>query len=161
MIEGTRSVLRAELERAETLSDYEAVDVLWVTLLKAANTFHESSEHRRVERLVEDLPGADLAAVLVLPAVDVLLDLDPPLETVLSDQQERLHAEATLEAIHRLRTLRRTEPREAAKALGEILKRIRNKRAHGFKDRTDPRDAEILSAARQVLLALCRLSLRL
>jgi hypothetical protein len=40
--------------------------------------------------------------------------------------------------------------------LGEILKRVRNRRAHGFKSRHGPRDSEILRASRWLLWVMCQ-----
>lgn len=145
-----------EVAAASDQNPYEAVDVLWVTLVKAANTMPGANEHRRMLALVEAMPLEAVQQVLQLPAVDDLLDLDPPLETVLSDLHERLAAEATQAAIETVRSKRHVQPKEALIALGELLKRIRNKRAHGFKTRKGPRDQEILSAAKPILLAFCR-----
>jgi hypothetical protein len=148
----------ADIEAAASLSDYEAVDVLWVALLKMANTMHGSNEHKRMMSLVQAIPDDQIKTCLVSRGVQRLLDLDPPLETVLSDPHERLDPEATASAVRAIRTCHETSPRDAMLSLGEILKRIRNKRVHGFKTRNGSRDAEILGAARAILEDLCRAS---
>ena len=142
-----------EVDSASQQYPYEAVDVLWVALVKVANTYEGSEEHPRMLALVESMPREKIRQVLQLPAVDELLNLDPPLETVLADRHERLYPEATEEAIKTIQSKRDEDPKTALIALGEVLKRIRNKRAHGFKTRKGPRDAEILSATKSILLA--------
>jgi hypothetical protein len=151
-----KKAILQEVAAASEQNPYEAVDVLWVALVKAANTMQGANEHRRMLALAEAMSIEDVRRVLQLPAVDDLLDLDPPLESVLTDPHERLASEATQTAIDTVRTKRQVQPREALTALAEMLKRIRNKRAHGFKTRNGPRDEQILSAAKPILLAFCR-----
>ena len=150
--------IRTDLKAAEQLSDYEAVEVLWVALVKAANCMLGASEHQRMIGLVGRMPAASVKEVLHHPAVESLLSLDPPLETMLVDPSERLYPEDTTRALDQIRTQRDRNVSEALLGLGEILKRIRNKRAHGFKTRSGPRDREILGAARSLLLRLCELA---
>ena len=145
-----------EIDAASEQYPYEAVDVLWVALVKIANSFPGSNEHRRMLALVESMSSEAVWQVLELPAVDELLHLDPPLETVLANAHERLEPQATQKAIEAIRLTLHNGPKAALIALGELLKRIRNKRAHGFKTRKGPRDTEILSAAKLILLAFCR-----
>jgi len=148
-----------DVSASEGLSDYEAVEVLWVALIKAANLMPGSSEHQRMLILVERMPVQRIKSLLKHPGVDVLLELDPPLETVLADPHERLYAKETKAALAKIKESREKASQEALLALGEILKRIRNKRAHGFKTRKGPRDMEILGAARPLLFGLCQLAL--
>ncbi len=150
--------IRNDLKTAEQLSDYEAVEVLWVALLKTANLVPGGSEHGRMLEIVSRMPAARVREVLHLSAVESLLSLDPPLETVLSHPRERLYAEDAKMAVNQVRGQRDKNPAAALVSLGEILKRIRNKRAHGFKTRSGRRDQEILGAARTLLLRLCELA---
>ena len=150
--------ISTDLKVAEQLSDYEAVEVLWVALVKAANRMLGASEHQRMIGLVGRMPAASIKEVLHHPAVESLLSLDPPLETVLVDPSERLYPEDTKKALDQIRSQRDKNGTQALLGLGEILKRIRNKRAHGFKTRSGPRDREILGAARPILLRLCELA---
>jgi hypothetical protein len=83
-----------------------------------------------------------------------LLDLDPPLETVIVDEYEDVYPEKTAKLIRDVRDGRDKDPRTAMLSFGELLKRIRNKRAHGFKSRKGSRDVQILSATRAVLASL-------
>lgn len=152
-----RSIVE-DLRTAAELSDYEATEVLWVALVKMSNLLPETNEHRRMLALVARIPGRDIQRLLESPAVGDLLNLDPPLETVISSPHERLDlAAATLQAIRTVRSAQNEAPHEAMVGLGEILKRVRNKRAHGFKTRSGPRDQEILRAARRALAELCGL----
>lgn len=153
------SSIEEEIRSAENLADYEAVDVLWVALLKLANRMQGTNEHRRMRALVAAFEIETVRSILGLRAVDNLLGLDPPLETVLTDPHERLEKGAAEGSLNTVRQCRTTDPRAALLAMGEILKRIRNKRAHGFKTRNGPRDREILGAARAILIALCRAAL--
>lgn len=110
--------------------------------------------------VVEEMPVEGIRALLMQPAVDALLNLDPPLETVLADDPEQLYPEATAVSLEKVRQGRVSSPREAVIALGELLKRIRNKRAHGFKTRKGERDGVILGAARPLLFRLVGLAIQ-
>lgn len=149
----------ADLQAVMQLSDYEAVEVLWVALVKAANRMRGPSEHRRMLALVSRMSVDEISKLLSRKEVDALINLDPPLETALADPHERLYAVETKEALEVIQASREKDQMRALQSLGEILKRIRNKRAHGFKARKGPRDAEILGAARPLLADLCRLAL--
>ncbi len=149
------SSIEHEIRAAQSMVDYEAVDVLWVALIKLANRKPGGNEHRRMLALVDAFPAHAVESLLTLPALDALLRLDPPLETVLADPHERLDADPTARALNNIREYRATDPKRALADVGEVLKRIRNKRAHGFKTRSGPRDKEILGAARDLLAALC------
>jgi hypothetical protein len=147
---------RAHLEAAASELDYTAVNTLWLALLKLANLEDGHSEKERMHTLVGRIPEETVQDIVNDPAVDMLLSLDPPLETVLSHRREELrtaHVQAALEKVH---TRRAVAPHEALAELGFVLKAIRNKREHGFKTRAGPRDAEILRPARQLLAKLCQ-----
>ncbi len=150
---------RAELTRSYDLSDYEAVDVAWVAIVKVANLMPGDSEHKRLLALLEIMPEVEVCKVLSHDAVDNLLNLEPPLETILSDRHERLNVERTVNEINAVRKHRLSQPKIALQNLTEILKRIRNRRAHGFKTPYAPRDAEILGAAAKILRAVGEVSI--
>lgn len=144
-----------DVKAAASLSDYEAVDVLWVAMVKAANRLPGKNEHQRMLALVDSLTITEIRACLKLSGVETLIHLDPPLETILADVNERLESEKTSESFNKAGNLRYSNPKAAFIELGEVLKRIRNKRAHGFKSRGLRRDSEILGAAKQILNRLC------
>jgi hypothetical protein len=56
--------VRADLEASKGLSDYEAVEVLWVALVKAANRMPGPGEHRRMLELVSRMPGVGIRDLL-------------------------------------------------------------------------------------------------
>jgi hypothetical protein len=144
--------VRAELARSSDLPAYEALDVVWVAVIKVANLLSGDSEHRRLIALLNRLPEDSIRPVLQQKGVDVLLNLDPPLESVLtSPPHERLAADRTVRELAVVREKRGKEPREALRNLTEVLKRVRNRRAHGFKTPDDPRDLEILRASADIL----------
>jgi len=146
--------IELELREAEQLNDYEAVNAFWLCLLKLANRIPGKNERHRMFALVGRFREADVGSVLSLPAVDTLLNLQPPLESLLD-----LHEEGDLEDAKRelraVRENRAKDPLAALLELGRILKRIRNKREHGFKSPFVVRDAVILRAARSILQRLC------
>lgn len=152
--------IAGEAERSKALSDYEAVDVLWVCVVKLANLCKGKNEHERVLSLVDTLQTEEIRDWMNSAAVDALLQLDPPLETVLANPYERLAAEDTAAALETVRRLRKKDPRGALHSFGDILKRIRNKRAHGFKSAKGPRDQQILHAARTFLAVFCAAGIR-
>lgn len=147
-------VARAELARSYKLSDYDAVDVAWVAMVKAANTRHEPNQHRRIVAILDQVNATVVREILLHPGVDALLNLQPPLETIFTSQHERLDAERTEKEISEIRQSRESDPKSALHALAEIMKRIRNRRAHGFKTPYASRDQEILCAAAPVMRAM-------
>jgi hypothetical protein len=148
--------VRSHLEAAASQSDYTAVNTLWIALLKLANLEDGKSEFIRMVTLVHRIPEGIVQDIVNDPAVDVLLNLDPPLETVVSHPREELKAAEVTAALDDVRTQRAVTPRGALVRLGFVLKSIRNKREHGFKTQAGPRDTEILRSARQLLVKLCQ-----
>src|SRR2546429_8837788 len=108
----------ADIAAAQALSDYEAVEVLWVALVKAANGFTGKDEQRRMRRLCLAMPASSLKAILHDQGVETLLALDPPLETILADPRERLQAKEAADAVKRVKALREKDPHAALAALG-------------------------------------------
>ena len=80
-----------------------------------------------------------------------MLNLQPPLETVLADDGKRLYQLPAAQELDRIRKRRTSDPKAGLAALFEILQRIRDKREHGFKTPEGPRDDQILKAAASVL----------
>lgn len=151
----TTNLLRDVLD-TDSQSDYVAVELLWNALVKAAHSKRKRNEFERLLLLIGDLQPVQVTALMQHPSVNALLNLHPPLETVLADPNERLHMQESAHDLVTIRTARVMEPRKAAVALLNVLKHIRNKRIHGFKTPDGPRDAEILGAARPLLRELCR-----
>jgi hypothetical protein len=151
--------VRSDLLAAGTETDYTAVNTLWLALLKLANLEDGKSELARMLTLVGRIREDSVQSIVSDSAVDALLNLDPPLETVVSHSMERLDSANVNAALNKVRTERTETPREALKQLGFVLKTIRNKREHGFKTRVGPRDSEILRPARHLLAKLCEAAL--
>jgi len=149
-----REAARAELRRSYDLSPYEAVDVAWVAVIKLANLLPGASEHKRLLALLDRLPPERIQSILSREAVDTLLNLNPPLESVLNMPHERLDVERTAQELAFVREHRVDDPKLALLKLAKVLKRVRNRRAHGFKTPYGPRDQEILSAAAPLLQAV-------
>lgn len=141
----------SDLKRSYKLSDYEAVDIAWISVIKLANILAGKTEPKRLLALLECLPEQHVRNVLANPAVDELLNLNPPIESVLSAEHERLEKDRVAQELDCIRELRAADPKTALRNLAEILKRIRNRRAHGFKTPDGPRDKPILSAAARLL----------
>ncbi len=140
----------SEIVSTQSLSDYEAVDVLWGLLTRAANLVDGADERKRTLSLFERIPEEDVKRLLKDASVDSLVFMDPPLETVLAGSGEKPDENSTMRIIGKLRSSRDSDPRDALINLGEVLKRIRD---HGFKEGAP--DKEILSSARKALYLLC------
>lgn len=140
---------------ARQLADYEAVEVLWVALVKFSNLMHGKNEHKRMLNLANCISLESINNIVLSHAVSDLLQLDQPLETVLASPHEHLCPDKVKSYISNFIKFRESDPRSALIHLGDILKIIRNKRAHGFKTRNGPRDRAILAATRAILQMLC------
>jgi hypothetical protein len=121
-------------------------------VLKVAKIVPEKSEHKRLVRLLELMSDSAVRLVLSEGAVDTLLNLDPPLEHLVSSKYERLDRQRTAEELEQVRRNRKSDPKNALLNLTHVLKRVRNRRAHGFKTREGPRDGIILGATAEILL---------
>jgi hypothetical protein len=151
--------VQSDIKASATESDYAAVNTLWLALLKLANTQPGSNEKARMVALFQQMPIDEVKAIINMPAVDTLLDLDPPLETLLASPYEQKDPEGAQRAINQVRENRANNPTAALLGIGWLLKRIRNKREHAFKTRDGPRDSIILGAGRSILDALCHSAL--
>lgn len=156
-----KTEIRSDIKKAKTLSDDEAIDVLWGALTNMATLRDESKGQHSVVTLLDAIQEEDIRPILNLNAVETLIYLDPPLETILAGPQEGPGPESIEKAIGMVRSSRRSDPRAALRSLGEVLGCIRNKRAQGFQTPSGPRASEILSSARVILLALCNSALKI
>ena len=146
----------AEIHIASQLRPYESVSELWVCLVKISNLLPSAGqEHEQVCSLVRGFDRKLASQLLGNNALDLLLDLDPPLETVLAHCRERLDGKADHE-IKRVKSRRQTDPKGALLTVIEILNRIRDKKMHGFKTPKGRRDQVILESAASLLHDLCR-----
>lgn len=153
--------IKEEVASTEGLSDYAAVGNLWTALIKIANKMAGKDEKTRIRALIDRIPRDSMRELLHRSSVDTLLNLDPPLETLMVSPHERLATRRAAREIRIVKSTRESDPRSAMISLVSILKRIRNKRVHGFKARGVSRDREILGAARPLILGLCHLGLEI
>jgi hypothetical protein len=120
-------------------------------ILKMSNLIPGKSENDRMISLLGILTKDRVKDILSGPAVEELVDLQPPLETILTSPYERLNADLTSHELTKVRNLRTTDSKEALLNLVFVLKRVRNRRAHGFKTTAGPRDEVILRASLRIL----------
>lgn len=146
--------IEQEIAAATRLPVYNRFTQLWHIFLRLSLAEKPKDEFDRVKAMVKRLSKEAVLSILSNPGVDALLNLHPPLETVLTDVHENLEPLGTLKSVTILRTKRTEAPREALLALGLLLKNIRNKLEHGFKTPYGLRDNEILSAASSVAVVL-------
>jgi len=140
----------SEIVSTQSLPDSEAVGVLWGLLTRAANLVDGEDKRQRTLSLFERIPEEDVKRLLKDASVDSLVFMDPPLETVLANANEKPDENSIMRIIGKLRSSRDSDPGDALINLGEVLKRIRD---HGFK--TGSPDKEILASARKALYLLC------
>lgn len=134
----------SELNRTFGMPAYEAFDVAWIAVVKIANLLPGKTEHDRMMELLNRISDDTVQFILAQPQVDSLLNLTPPLESILESPHERLNASRTVKELEFVRQHRNDDSKAALQNLAEVLKRVRNRRAHGFKTPDGPRDLEIL-----------------
>ncbi|MGR3173115.1 MAG: hypothetical protein ACUZ8N_00760 [Candidatus Scalindua sp.] len=154
-----REQILTEIISTQSLPDYEAFDTLWAAMTKAANLVQGESECQRMESLFERLSKEEIKRLLKDGSVDSLIFLDPPLETVIVDPDEKPVEDSTMRIIAKVRSSRDSDPGEALINLVEILGRINDTCVHGLKTESGSRDNEILSSARKILYLLCILAI--
>jgi hypothetical protein len=148
----------SEIISTQSLPDYEAFDTLWVALTKAVNLMQGESERQRRESLFEKLSEEEIKRLLKDGSVDLLIFLDPPLETVIVDPDEKQVEDSTMRIIAKVRSSRDSDPREALINLVEILRRIHDTCVHGHKTESGSGENEVLFLARKILYLLCILT---
>ena len=146
----------------QSLPDYEAFDAMWAALTKVVSVMQGEGERdldrQRMESLFKKLSEEEIKRLLKDGSVDSLIFLDLPLETVIVDPDEKPVEDSTMRIIAEVRSSRDLDPREALANLGEILRRIRGKLAHGFKTESRPGNNEVLLLARKILYLICILT---
>ncbi len=130
---------------------YDAFDSNWICLIRLANLFDDKAEHKRLKRLLDLVPSDAATHLLHQPSVEALISIDPPLESLVSNKHEEIDREKANDLMNTVRTAKDSDAKAGVLALAEILKRIRNRRAHGFKTPDGPRDEEILGKSAEVL----------
>ena len=159
-----REQILNEIISTQALPDYEAFDAMWAALTKVVNVMQGEGERerdldrQRMESLFKKLSEEEIKRLLKDGSVDSLIFLEPPLETILADPDEKAVEDSTMRIIAEVRSSRDSAPREALANLGEILRRLRDKLAHGFKTESRPGNNEVLLLARKILYLICILT---
>ena len=157
-----REQILNEIISTQSLPDNEAFDAMWAALTKVADVMQGESERdldrQRIESLFKKLSEEEIKRLLKDGSVDSLIFLDPPLETILADPDEKAVEDSTMRIIAEVRSSRDSAPREALANLGEILRRLRDKLAHGFNTESRPGNNEVLLLARKILYLICILT---
>ncbi len=159
-----REQILNEIISTQSLPDYKAFDAMWAALTKVVHVMQGEGERerdldrQRMESLFKKLSEEEIKRLLKDGSVDSLIFLDPPLETVIVDPDEKPVEDSTTRIIAEVRSSRDLDPREALANLGEILRRIRGKLAHGFKTESRPGNNEVLLLARKILYLICILT---
>jgi hypothetical protein len=159
-----REQILNEIISTQSLPDYEAFDAMWAALTKVVNVMQGECERerdldrQRMELLFKKLSEEEIKRLLKDGSVDSLIFLDPPLETILADPDEKAVEDSTMRIIAEVRSSRDSAPREALANLGEILRRLRDKLAHGFNTESSPGNNEVLLLARKILYLICILT---
>src|SRR5688572_2019048 len=79
-----------EFGQTKTLNAYNRFTQLWHLLLKISMDEPSKEEFKRVMSFISQLSKGSIFRVLANPGIDQLINLDPPLETILAHQHERL-----------------------------------------------------------------------
>ena len=159
-----REQILNEIISTQSLPDNEAFDAMWAALTKVADVMQGEGERerdldrQRMESLFKKLSEEEIKRLLKDGSVDSLIFLDPPLETILADPDEKAVEDSTMRIIAEVRSSRDSAPREALANLGEILRRLRDKLAHGFNTESSPGNNEVLLLARKILYLICILT---
>jgi len=159
-----REQILNEIISTQSLPDYKAFDAMWAALTKVVHVMQGEGERerdldrQRIESLFKKLSEEEIKRLLKDGSVDSLIFLDPPLETILADPDEKAVEDSTMRIIAEVRSSRDSAPREALANLGEILRRLRDKLAHGFNTESSPGNNEVLLLARKILYLICILT---
>ncbi len=150
-----------EIISTQSIPDYEAADILWMTLTNFVNVTKEDNKNtpgqdpKGLESFIEKFSEDEMRRLLKNISVDSLVFLDPPLETVLTDPEGTADEVSTMRAIGTLRSSRDSDPKEALINLVKVLERICT---HNLKEKPMISYKEILSLTRKILYLLCILT---
>ena len=146
----------SEIISTQSRPDYEAFETMWLAMTKIAGvvTGVYEIDRQRMESLFAKISEEEIKRLLNDRSVDSLIFLEPPLETLLADPEEKPEENSIMRIIAKLRSSRDSDFREALANLGEVLKRIRERLHHDFKKESGCGDHEVLSSARKILYLL-------
>jgi hypothetical protein len=156
-----KETILTEIISTQSLSDYEATNILWTTLAVVINVAKETvnnvpeQDRQEWQSLIEKFSEDEMKRLLKDQSVDSLVFLDPPLETVLTGPEGTADEVSTMRAVGTLRSSRDSDPKDALINLIRVLKTICTQ---GLTEGTFPFDKEILSLTRKILYLLCILT---
>ncbi|MDR4497741.1 MAG: hypothetical protein MRK02_07475 [Candidatus Scalindua sp.] len=142
----------SEIISTQSRPDYEAFETMWMAMTKMAGVYE--IDRQRMDRLFAKISEEEIKRLLKDRSVDSLIFLDPPLETLLADPEEKPDENSIMRIIAKLRSSRDSDFRESLANLGVVLKRIRERLHHDFKKESGCGDHEVLSSARKILYLL-------
>ena len=143
--QNARTDLLVEYSKADRNQEYFGFMQVWGVVVKMANNFSKTkNEHDRLIDLVQNLRPEQMKSLFLNDGLYTLCNLDPPLETFQAFRHENLR-KTVQAAVRRMKT-KNTRPSNRIRAICDVLKSIRDKRAHGFKHMGSHRDEEILTA---------------
>ena len=156
-----KETILTEIISTQSLSDYEATNILWTMLAVVINVTKEAAnnvpeqDRQEWQSLIEKFSEDEMKRLLKNQSVDSLVFLDPPLETVLTDPEGTADEISTMRAVGTLRSSRDSDPKDALINLIRVLKTICTQ---GLTEGTFPFDKGILSLTRKILYLLCILT---
>ena len=125
-----KETILTEIISTQSLSDYEATNILWTTLAVVINVAKEAAnnvpeqDRQEWQSLIEKFSEDEMKRLLKDQSVDSLVFLDPPLETVLTDPEGTADKISTMRAVGTLRSSRDSDPKDALINLIRVLKTI-------------------------------------
>ncbi len=104
----------------QSLNDYDAVDALWKSLTRVVNLISGTSEIdcQGPRTLSGKFSEEEMNRLLRDRSVDALIFLDPPLETLLADPEEKPDENSSMRIVAKLRSSRDSDIGESFVNLG-------------------------------------------
>jgi hypothetical protein len=152
--------LRERIAKVVLSDPFSDFDQLFNAMVYMANCFEGIDEYSRLHTLLSKLNDRELKKILALQELSNLVNLEPPLETMISwERHERSKAEEIKNSLRRLNNTDNDAYSVLIAALINVLTTIRNKRYHGFKTPRSPRDNEVLRNGAVILKNLMEMLL--
>jgi len=96
-----REQILNEIISTQSLPEYEGFDALWAAMAKVADVMQGEGDldRQRMESLFKKLSEEEIKRLLKDGSVDSLIFLDPPLETLIVDLDEKPVEDSTMRLI--------------------------------------------------------------
>ena len=152
--------LRKRVARVTLTDPYSDFDQLFSAMVFMSTHFEGVDEYRKLITLLSKLENQELKKILGMQELSNLVNLKPPLETMISrDRDERSKADEVKRSLRRLRYSDNESHAVIVAALINVLATIRNKRYHGFKTPDSPRDNEVLGNSAAIIKSIMEMLL--